>query len=872
VRSLGASVHVPPPAPPLEGLSYKDDPRHIGHTTFALPRPHPADPSLRTLTGMAQKMQGDCERHLGMSDVLASRNTKSLESAMERRYDLRQEFLEGVPIFSLDVVTREEQSALVRSLRYSTFSRHECLLREGEVSNRIVIIERGECNAVRGGDVVGQPVQGSFFGEAAVVFNVTSKVGLVAASEVGALWLTKQDVLDIVRGPSLVRMQMAARARLCAEVPALADLPYSQLVRIAAHMYSERWRRGSTLAGPMHAASRLFIVEDGECQVQENDHRGLLTSSMLYMQASQNLEDGNRLRPGQFFGMEGLLDGSEMGCSVVAASSEVRTLSISHEEILASCGPEERSGVATQMNASMQVYLLRQVPLLRSLSKAAFSVVRAQATEVLFKPWSAIVMKGSALDAVFVLKSGKVAEYNGSISVLQDLSKVEFKRPESVTPGDCFGSEALLDPNSKAKTTLLSLTHASLLKVERQAVVAVMQDRRERLERVPILSSAVLSMPEQMSVVSRMRAWQFSPNHTIAMEGELAERLFVLESGVCEAVKDVDGQAKFMAHLESGACFGELAVFFNEPRKMTVRTVSEVTVLTLNRDDLAAAIPPAKLQQVDLFALTQCLSDIPLLKRLDPQTRRHVAERCHRHTWRAGEFISRRLVPCDSLFFIESGTCLAAREEAAKGSRLVPLRGESELVPARAHDDGAMILLGPGQYFGMCGLLTCTALGMSVWAESEQVRTASISCEELVSSAGPDRRREVQASLREALRLHFLRQIPPLQELPDEELLMGVFSRCQELAYAKGEVVVSKGSVCEAFYVLEEGEVLEHPEGPQEARDMWWRGRVHEGPGTCFPPGAAYKQVKSGSHANSFSLVAKGACKLLRVPLAALKT
>mmetsp|Transcript_153268 Transcript_153268/g.372132 ORF Transcript_153268/g.372132 Transcript_153268/m.372132 type:complete len:310 (+) Transcript_153268:2-931(+) len=302
---------------------------------------------------------------------------------------------------------------------------------------------------------------------------------------------------------------------------------------------------------------------------------------------------------------------------------------------------------------------------------------------------------------------------------------------------------------------------------------------------------------------------------------------------------------------------------------MTVRSVTEVTVLTLNREDLAAALPPAKITLVHKAALAIILKSIPLLSRLDSELRQRVAERFHHQTWKAGDTITRRLLPCKHFHFVESGTCLAAREDTAKGSRLIHLLGETELPAFTRQDQDVMMVMGAGQYFGMRGLLEGSSLGVAVWAESE-VRTSCISYEELLSAAGADAKPELERQLREALRLHFLRRLPPLEALSDDKLLALVLPRCQELSFKEGEVILARGGPLDAFLFLESGEVLEHTASAEEVRSLWWEGVEHLSPGACFPPGSCFKEVSSGQHVANFTLLARSACRLLHVPLAAL--
>jgi NADH dehydrogenase len=78
----------------------------------------------------------------------------------------------------------------------------------------------------------------------------------------------------------------------------------------------------------------------------------------------------------------------------------------------------------------------------------------------------------------------------------------------------------------------------------------------------------------------------FEAGEVIFHQGDLGDRLYVVMDGEVEVVhEEPDGNHKVLARLKKGECFGEMALITEEARGATVRSVSNVDVLTLRRSE-----------------------------------------------------------------------------------------------------------------------------------------------------------------------------------------------------------------------------------------------------------------------------------------------
>jgi CRP/FNR family transcriptional regulator, cyclic AMP receptor protein len=75
----------------------------------------------------------------------------------------------------------------------------------------------------------------------------------------------------------------------------------------------------------------------------------------------------------------------------------------------------------------------------------------------------------------------------------------------------------------------------------------------------------------------------FRDGEVIVRQGEPGDCMFVIQSGRVEVVQHDHGEEFCLAVLESGDCFGEMALFGGEMRSADVRAVGEVWLLTLEK-------------------------------------------------------------------------------------------------------------------------------------------------------------------------------------------------------------------------------------------------------------------------------------------------
>ena len=76
---------------------------------------------------------------------------------------------------------------------------------------------------------------------------------------------------------------------------------------------------------------------------------------------------------------------------------------------------------------------------------------------------------------------------------------------------------------------------------------------------------------------------EYDDQEVICRQGEAGDRMFVLQTGRAEVIREDEGTDTVIDTLEKGDVFGEMAIFDKQPRSATVRAQGKARVLTLDK-------------------------------------------------------------------------------------------------------------------------------------------------------------------------------------------------------------------------------------------------------------------------------------------------
>ncbi|MBI2158768.1 MAG: cyclic nucleotide-binding domain-containing protein, partial [Candidatus Rokubacteria bacterium] len=115
-----------------------------------------------------------------------------------------------------------------------------------------------------------------------------------------------------------------------------------------------------------------------------------------------------------------------------------------------------------------------------------------------------------------------------------------------------------------------------------------------------------------------LRREHFEADEVIFREGDRGDWLYVVLDGEVEVVRGVPGQGEVtLRRLGAGECFGEIALISDRPRSATVRSVTAVNVLAVDRDAFHAtvrSVTAVNVLAVDRDAFHALFSSLPPLR------------------------------------------------------------------------------------------------------------------------------------------------------------------------------------------------------------------------------------------------------------------
>jgi len=162
--------------------------------------------------------------------------------------------------------------------------------------------------------------------------------------------------------------------------------------------------------------------------------------------------------------------------------------------------------------------------------------------------------------------------------------------------GEYFGERALLMDQLRA-ANVVSKTDVTLLALDREAFQRTLGPLRRLLDdnlnlrvlnSVPILHQ--LTPAEREKVVPLFFEKRFESGETIISQGEPGVEFFVVKSGSCDVLVEVDGVKRAKASVFAGEYFGEVALVSDEPRGASVIATEAVECFVLSRLDFEKSL------------------------------------------------------------------------------------------------------------------------------------------------------------------------------------------------------------------------------------------------------------------------------------------
>lgn len=268
-----------------------------------------------------------------------------------------------------------------------------------------------------------------------------------------------------------------------------------------------------------------------------------------------------------------------------------------------------------------------------------------------------IITQGQDGDYFYIIE-------NGSFTVL-----VDNKPVSSLSAGSSFGELALLY-NSPRQATVRADTNATLFSLDRETyrfIVAQSSSNRNleiksALGRVPILVD--LTEDQLEKVVDAVEVFPYKAGEVIITKGQVGNIFYMIKEGT---VSVTDVGEKFSDHnLSAGDYFGERALLTGEPRAATIRAVTDVKVMALDRENFDKLLGPLR-DVLDHNMNLRVLQSIKLFEKLSNQEKKKLAQSFTFERFAAGTVIIRQGEQGKKFYILKEGSCKVLADDKEVG-------------------------------------------------------------------------------------------------------------------------------------------------------------------------------------------------------------
>ncbi len=215
-----------------------------------------------------------------------------------------------------------------------------------------------------------------------------------------------------------------------------------------------------------------------------------------------------------------------------------------------------------------------------------------------------------------------------------------------------------------------------------------------------------LTHEEFMAVVSKMDSIDVSPDTLIINEGDEGDSIFMIASGSVKIFRhDENNNETWILNLAEGSFFGEFGFFSEEKRLVSVKSVTETTLLELSKQDVDLIIKEHPRVKDVLFefykkrVLDTLIAISPIFSPLNFEERAHFVSSFVPKGFKKGDVIIKENDVGDKMYFVRTG--------------------EVEVTTEKDGNTISLSKLGPGGFFGEVSVITGKPRTASVTALTE---------------------------------------------------------------------------------------------------------------------------------------------------------
>jgi len=256
--------------------------------------------------------------------------------------------------------------------------------------------------------------------------------------------------------------------------------------------------------------------------------------------------------------------------------------------------PEDAPGGIIEEEDIEDVTFFPEIPLFSDLSQDEFREIVRKLKAASHLKGGTIIKEGDQGDSIMIIASGSVEVYKDA----PDDRKVLVA---TLSEGSFFGEFGYF-AYSKRQASVVAAEDSELLEITREDMEDVVRKfpgveqvlekfyRGRVIENILATSGLFMELDagQREKLASQFKLEEFRENSDIVVEGEDADKMYLIRSGnVLVHTKNPMGDKVSLAELGPGDFFGEIGVIEGKPRTATVTAVSPmVEAMSLDKADL----------------------------------------------------------------------------------------------------------------------------------------------------------------------------------------------------------------------------------------------------------------------------------------------
>jgi len=256
---------------------------------------------------------------------------------------------------------------------------------------------------------------------------------------------------------------------------------------------------------------------------------------------------------------------------------------------------------------------------------------------------------------------------------------------------------------------------------EERVIHAKSDTQRQRLNQAveKILLFKSLDPDQMTQVLDAMFEKVVEPGEHIIDEGADGDYFYVIETGIYDILKIIDGEQKHVGQYNNKGSFGELALMYNAPRAATIVSTTAGNLWAMDRQTFRKIVVKATAKKRRMYE--EFLTNVEVLSVLREDERSKVADAIETRHFSDGETIIAQGDAPDYFYIV------------VEGSVVIKRRGDDKNDPSR---EIFLTNLEAGSFFGELAFLTNKPRAASVYASSD-VKLAALDVQAFERLLGP---------------------------------------------------------------------------------------------------------------------------------------